>query len=112
MNFWSVKMCQKILCNAVLEVLQVHYLKYHFASAQLVFPVTSMLSWSSFYQCNAQYSFQDSGCFSVESGMNPVAMTMISPRKESQPSRGSSQRPPVFNSCTLTTKLHGVAICY
>ena len=36
-------------------------------------------------------------------GMNPVAMTIISPRKENFPSRGSNKRPPVLKSCTLPT---------
>ena len=34
---------------------------------------------------------------SGERGMNPVAMTIINPRKEYWPSRGSNQRPPVLS---------------
>ena len=37
--------------------------------------------------------------------MNPVAMTVINPRKEYWPSRGSTQRPPVLKSATLPTEL-------
>ena len=37
--------------------------------------------------------------------MNPVAMTVINPRKEYWPSRGSNQRPPVLKSATLLTEL-------
>ena len=33
--------------------------------------------------------------------MNPVAMTIINPRKEYWPSRGSNQRPPVLKFATL-----------
>ena len=40
---------------------------------------------------------------SSERGMNPVTMTIISPRKEYWPSRGSNQRPPVLKSATLPT---------
>ena len=39
--------------------------------------------------------------------MNPVAMTVINPRKEYWPSRGSNQRPPVLKSATLPTELLG-----
>ena len=46
---------------------------------------------------------------SCERGMNPVAMTIINPRKEYWSGRGSNQRPPVLNSCTLPTKLSGSA---
>ena len=42
---------------------------------------------------------------SSERGMNPVAMTIINPRKEYWPSQGSNQRPPVLNSQTLPTEL-------
>ena len=52
----------------------------------------SMLSWSSFNQYSAQYSFQATGSFSNitfvettnsgERGMNPVAMTIINPCKK------------------------------
>ena len=34
---------------------------------------------------------------SDERGMNPVAMTIISPRKEYWPTWGSNQQPPVLN---------------
>ena len=40
-----------------------------------------------------------------ERGMNPVAMTIINPRKEYWPSRRSNQRPPVHKSTTLPTEL-------
>ena len=46
---------------------------------------------------------------SGERGMNPVAMTIINPRKEYWPSRGSNQRPPVLKSATLPTELWGSA---
>ena len=36
--------------------------------------------------------------------MNPVAVTIISPRKEYWPSRGSNQRPAVLRSTTLPTE--------
>ena len=40
--------------------------------------------------------------------MNPVAMTIIKPRKEYWPSQGSNQRPSVLKSATLPTELgHG-----
>ena len=42
-------------------------------------------------------------------GMNRVTMTVISPRKENRPSRGSNQRPPVLKSATLSTELWGLA---
>ena len=42
--------------------------------------------------------------------MNPVAMTIINPRKEYWPSRGSNQRPPVLKSATLQTELWGLAL--
>ena len=49
-----------------------------------------ILSWYSFCQYSAQYSFQTTGysptiaetMYSDERGMNPVAMTIISPQKE------------------------------
>ena len=44
-----------------------------------------------------------------ERGMNPVTMTIINPRKEYWPSRGSNQRPPVLKSTTLPTELWGLA---
>ena len=45
---------------------------------------------------------------SVERGMNPVAMTIINPRKEYWPSPGSNKRPPVLKSSTLPTDLWGL----
>ena len=42
---------------------------------------------------------------SRERGMNPVAMTVINPRKEFWPSRGSNQRPSVLKTATLPTEL-------
>ena len=41
--------------------------------------------------------------------MNPVAMTIINPRKEYWLSRGLNQRPPVLKSATLLTELWGSA---
>ena len=41
---------------------------------------------------------------SSQRGMNPVAMTIINPRKEYL---GSNQRPPVLKSCALLTELWG-----
>ena len=38
-------------------------------------------------------------------GINPVAMTIINPRKEYWPSRRSNQRPPVLKTATLPTEL-------
>ena len=48
---------------------------------------------------------------SGEKKMNPVAMTIINPRKECWPSRGSNQRPHihVFESGALPTDLWGSA---
>ena len=46
---------------------------------------------------------------SGERGRNPVAMTIINPRKEYWPSRGSNQRPHVHKSATLPTELWGLA---
>ena len=40
--------------------------------------------------------------------MNHVAMTISSLRKENSLRRGSNQRPPVFKSFTLATKLQGL----
>ena len=42
---------------------------------------------------------------SDERGMNPVAMTIINPRKKYWPSRGSNQQPSVLKSATLPTEL-------
>ena len=39
--------------------------------------------------------------------MNPVAMTVVNPRKEYWPSRGSNHRPPILKSATLPTELWG-----
>ena len=78
----------------------------------------SLLSWSFFFfnQCSAQYSSQAAGCLTVvettdsgERGMNPVAMTIINPRKEYWLNRGSNQRPPVLKSAMLPTELWGSA---
>ena len=56
--------------------------------------------------CTQSFSYlTDSG----ERGMNPVAMTIINPRKEYWPSRGSNQRPPILKSATLPTELWGSA---
>ena len=41
----------------------------------------------------------------VKRGMNPVTMTIINPKKEYWPSRGSNQRPPVLKSGTPPTEL-------
>ena len=41
----------------------------------------------------------------TERRMNLAVVTMISPRTERWPSRGSSQRPPVLKSCALPTEL-------
>ena len=41
--------------------------------------------------------------------MNPVAMTIINPRTEYLPRRGSNQRLPVLKSATLPTELWGSA---
>ena len=46
---------------------------------------------------------------SGERGMNPVAMTIINPREDYWPSRGSNQRPPVLKSIDLMTELWGSA---
>ena len=47
---------------------------------------------------------------SGERGMNPVAMTIIHPRKEYWPSRGSNQRSLVLKLATLPTELWGSAL--
>ena len=78
----------------------------------------SMLSWSFFNQYNilskppAVFPYKhcqttDSG----ERGMNPVAMTIINPRKEYWPSQGSNQPPPILKSATPPTELWGSAYC-
>ena len=46
---------------------------------------------------------------SGERGMNPVAMTIINPRKVYWLSRGSNQPPPILKSATLPTELWGYA---
>ena len=74
-----------------------------------------MLSWSSFNQYSAQFSFQAAfphdHCQKNggERGMNPVAMTTINPRTECRPSWGSNQGPPVLKSAKLLTELWGPA---
>ena len=40
-----------------------------------------------------------------EKGMNPEAVTIVSPRKEYWPSRVSNQQPPVLKSAMLQTEL-------
>ena len=45
---------------------------------------------------------------SIERGMNPVAITIINPRKEYWPSQGSNQRS-VLQSAMLPTELWGSA---
>ena len=44
-----------------------------------------------------------------EREMNFVAMTIINPRKEYWPIRGSNQRPPVHKSCNPLTEQWGLA---
>ena len=72
-----------------------------------------MLSWRFFFnQHSAQYSFQAFCSFPTstmvetmdcgERGMSPVAMTIINPRREYWPSRGSNQRPPVLKSSMIS----------
>ena len=46
---------------------------------------------------------------STETGMNPVTMTIINPRKQYWPSQGLNQRPPVLKSAMLPTELWGLA---
>ena len=46
---------------------------------------------------------------SDERGKNPVSMTIMNPRKDYWPSRGSNQRPPVLKPATLSTELWGSA---
>ena len=65
----------------------------------------SMLSLTSFDQYSAQF-FPSYWLLShkilstVEGGMNPVKITIISPQKEYWPSLGLNQGPPVLKSCT------------
>ena len=68
-----------------------------------------MLS-SSFNQYSAQHPSKATGCFpdSGERRMNPIVMTIINPRKEYCPSRGSNQRPQDLKSCTLPAELRGL----
>ena len=49
---------------------------------------------------------------SDEREMNPVTMTIINPRKEYWPSRGSNQHSPVLKFCSLPTELWGSAQHY
>ena len=49
---------------------------------------------------------------SSERGINPVAMTIIKPRKEYWLSRGSNQRPPVLKSTLLLAEPRGLAISF
>ena len=42
---------------------------------------------------------------SGETRMNPVTITIINPRKEYWPGRGSNQQLPVLKYCTLPTEL-------
>ena len=53
-------------------------------------------------------AFQHNHCRN-NGGMNPVAMTIINPRKENWPNQGSNQRPLVLKSATLPTELWGLA---
>ena len=79
----------------------------------------SMLSWSSFNQYSAPYFFPSHWLLShifiaettdsAERGMNPVVMTIINPRNEYWPNRGSNQRSSVLKSATLPTELWGSA---
>ena len=46
---------------------------------------------------------------SGERGLYPITMTIINPRKEYWPSRGSNQQHPVLKSATLPTELWGSA---
>ena len=52
------------------------------------------------------FKTMDSG----ESGMNPVAITIINPQREYWPSWGSNQRPPVLKSTMLPTELWSLAL--
>ena len=52
-------------------------------------------------------AFPNNHCRNNERGMNPVAMTIINPRKEYWPSQGSDQRP-VLKSAVLPTDLWGL----
>ena len=57
-------------------------------------------------------AFPHNSCETTDSGargMNPVALTIINPRREYWPSHGSNQRPPVLKSATLPTELWGSA---
>ena len=74
----------------------------------------SMLSpWSSFNQCFALSkplaAFPNNHCRNNGQRERNVAMTIINPRKEYWPSRGSIQRPPVLKSATPPIELWGSA---
>ena len=49
---------------------------------------------------------------SGERGMNPVAMTIINPRKEYWLSQGLNQQTPVLKSATLLTELWALATAF
>ena len=49
---------------------------------------------------------------SGERGIDPVAMTIINPRKEYWLSQGSNKRPPGLKSATLLTELWRLALVY
>ena len=84
--------------------------------------LSKMLSWSAFNQYFRTIFFPShwlpshitivETMDSNERGMNPVAMTIINPRKEYWPSRGSNQRPPVLKFATLPTELWGSAFFF
>ena len=64
-----------------------------FNSISVILRHLSMLSWSFFNQHITIVETMDNG----ERGMNPVAMTIINPRKEYWPSRRSNQQPPFLS---------------
>ena len=79
----------------------------------------SMFFWSSFNQYSSQCSFNATLFFHIkivgtkyrgERGVHPVSMTIINPRKEYWPSRGSNQRP-VLKSTTYHLK-YGAWLLY
>ena len=78
----------------------------------------SMLSWSSFNQCSAQYyllllataAFPHNHCRNNRQRWERIESCRNDYRKEYWPSRGSNQRPPVPKSATLPTELWGKAI--
>ena len=71
----------------------------------------SMLSWCSFYQYSAQYSFEALSAFPHNlwtvflRGTNHTAISIINHWKEYWPSLRSNQRSPVIKSCSLPTEL-------